>query len=222
MLYTLDVTPGDEELLNAWYTHEHVPERVSTPGFLRGRRYLRAPGSAGPRHLTIYETIDVTVFSSAEYLRRLNDPTPLTQDVVGRFIDPQRAVLRVLFSHGATIGRELTLARVSPEHSTDLASWIAEHAENVLSHPAVCGLHVAETDLAVTHVKRETAEGQGAAEAAPRAERVILFDALGDVGDVIARATGDLRAEITTYEFLALLDHAAAGLRPGTSPGTTP
>jgi hypothetical protein len=59
-----------------WHTHEHIPERLSIPGFLRASRWTVSAG--GPRYLVIYEVADVQVLSAAPYLERLNNPTPLT------------------------------------------------------------------------------------------------------------------------------------------------
>ena len=36
-----------------WHTHEHLPERLSIPGFLRGTRWVALQGQ--PRYLVLYE-----------------------------------------------------------------------------------------------------------------------------------------------------------------------
>jgi hypothetical protein len=90
MLYAVDVDPADEARFSSWYTHEHLPERVAVRGFLRGRRYVRVHGE-GQQHLTLYDARDTSVFTSAEYLARLDDPTPLTRAVAATLRRPHRA-----------------------------------------------------------------------------------------------------------------------------------
>lgn len=226
MLYTVDVAPHDEALFEAWYTHEHLPERVGTPGFLRGRRYLRQAGSGGQRHLTLYETTDADVFTSPEYLRRLDSPTQLTRDVVGRFLDPQRAVLRVVLSHGATVGRELSVVHLEPRDTTALRDWLKEQTAATLADPALCGLHLAAVDVEVTSAKSATSEGKGAAESEARPECVLLVDGLAGTADVarrLAAAAPATASPATTYDHHALLDHASLAVRDGHDPiGRTP
>lgn len=213
MLYTLDLDPDDEVVFDAWYTHEHMPERVSTPGFLRGRRYLLQSGSRGQRHLTLYETVDAEVFASAEYLRRLDSPTALTRDVVGRFLDPQRAVMRVLHSHGATVGRELSVVYLEPDDASVLRDWLAEQTEAVLAYPRICGIHLAEVDLEITGAKSATSEGVGAGEAVARPECVLLVDGLSGTVSAAQGLADKVPARVTggpiTYDHTALLDHTS-------------
>lgn len=211
MLYTVDIDPADEHLFDAWYTHQHLPERVGVPGFLRGRRYVIRTGSPGQRHLTLYETVDVAVFASAEYLRRLNTPTPLTRQAVTWFRDPQRAVLGVLLSHGATVGRELSVVRVVAEDRAALVRAVEEQAPEVLSDAALCGLHLAEADLEATQAKSSTSEGQGAAERAAAPEFVLLVD--GAAGTTAAasrvadacRGVARVSTDVATYDHLVSL-----------------
>lgn len=225
MLYTVDVVPEDEAVFDAWYTHEHLPERVSTPGFLRGRRYLLQEGLRGQRHLTLYETVDAEVFASAEYLRRLDSPTALTRDVVGRFVDPHRAVMRVLHSHGATVGRELSVVHLEPEDAGALRDWLVEQTPAVLADPDLCGIHLAEVDLEVTGAKSGTSEGAGAGEAGARPECVLLVDGLTGTVAPARRLADEVPARVTggpiTYNHTALLDHTSFA-DDATNAGRTP
>ncbi|KAL2423828.1 hypothetical protein ABEF94_008553 [Exophiala dermatitidis] len=57
---TTTSTTVDEEALNAWWTNEHLPERLAIPGFLRTRRDTHVArihvGSGQPnsKHKTLY------------------------------------------------------------------------------------------------------------------------------------------------------------------------
>src|SRR4029453_7975918 len=78
-----DIAPGGDAEFDHWHTTEHIPERVSVPGFLRGRRYNAIAGN--PTYFTLYETDTVAVLQSPAYLARLNAPTPWTAKCIQLF-----------------------------------------------------------------------------------------------------------------------------------------
>ena len=85
MVY-VDVDIENDAEFNRWYNEEHIPERLSVPGFLDGARYEALKG--GPRYLAVYELDSAEALQSDEYLRMSSNPTPWTQrmspNVVGR------------------------------------------------------------------------------------------------------------------------------------------
>jgi hypothetical protein len=212
MLYAVDVDAADVARFSSWYTHEHLPERVGVPGFLRGRRYVRSAGP-GREHLTLYDARDTGVFSSAEYLARLDDPTPLTRSVVATFRRPHRAVLSVVFSHGAATGSRLAVVHLPGDPTGELHRWVEESlAPSVLRDPDVCGLHLGAVDVTATGAKSGTVEGRGTAEKLDAA-CVLLVDGLTTVGDVARRAAAECHArglvpqppEPSTYDVVVSL-----------------
>jgi hypothetical protein len=76
MVWT-DVPADREEEFNRWYNEEHIPERLSVPGFLSAARYEAVKG--GPKHLAYYEVESVEVFESDAYRRFKAQPTPWTE-----------------------------------------------------------------------------------------------------------------------------------------------
>jgi hypothetical protein len=211
MLYWVDVDQVNDHRFDTWYNHEHLPERLAIPGFVRGRRYLRAAGS-GHKHLTVYDARDTAVFSSPEYLARLNDPTPLTREVVSALRDPHRVVLDVLFSQGAATGSELAVLHL-PDHADGLPGWVAaELAPAVLEDTDACGLHLAVSDSDATAAKAVTAEGQDAAEAVDSGY-VLLLDSIRRATEQAARIAdicerqgyGGKPAELSVYKHLVTL-----------------
>ena len=56
------ISPGGDEEFLSWHVSEHIPERVSVPGFLRGRRYVAHDGI--PRYFNFYETETLEVLHS--------------------------------------------------------------------------------------------------------------------------------------------------------------
>ncbi|MFD2094004.1 hypothetical protein [Blastococcus deserti] len=212
MLYAVDVAPEDTARFAVWYVHEHLPERVAVPGFLRGRRYVRIDGP-GQQHLTLYDARDTAVFSSPEYLARLDDPTPLTREVVRTFRRPHRAVLSVLFSHGATTGRRLAMLQLPAADPAQLHRWVEDDlAPTVLTHPDVYGLHLAVVDAGATAAKSATAEGRDAAEEVDEA-CVLLVDGTDVVGEAARRAAArcaelgftEAPPDATVYELVVTL-----------------
>src|SRR5262249_45357292 len=71
-----DTLPEGRAEFYEWHNREHMPERVGIPGFRRGRRYIAL--DARPEFFTLYETDGPHTLSGAEYLTRLNNPTPWT------------------------------------------------------------------------------------------------------------------------------------------------
>ena len=63
-----------------WYQTEHLTERLSVPGFRRGRRYETLDPNAG--YFTYYETDDAHVLTSSAYIERVNNPTPMTAHIM--------------------------------------------------------------------------------------------------------------------------------------------
>ena len=75
-----------------------MPERAGIPGFLRGRRYVAIEGT--PEFFNLYETTSAAVLTGADYLGRLNAPTPWTAATVKHFRDVARSLCTVACSYG--------------------------------------------------------------------------------------------------------------------------
>lgn len=80
-----------------WHNCEHVPERVSTPGFRRGRRYRDIDGV--PHFLMMYETESPATLASEPYFAKLNNPTLWTKEALTHFRNPMRGIYSL--AHGA-------------------------------------------------------------------------------------------------------------------------
>jgi len=106
-----DVTEEGRKQFYQWHDKEHIPERLAIPGFRRGRRFIRPEYS--PQWLTMYEADDLAVLTSAEYLARLNAPTPATVSTLKYFQNTSRAVCRVVQSIGSSTGGHMLAMRLS-------------------------------------------------------------------------------------------------------------
>jgi hypothetical protein len=98
-----DIAADQEPDYHLWHTREHMPERLSIPGFTRGRRGVNR-ALDHQRILTIYEGESLSVFSGVEYLQRLNNPTPWTQRLAPAFRNFLRVSCETVLSEGVGVG----------------------------------------------------------------------------------------------------------------------
>jgi hypothetical protein len=124
MLLSFDIDPPAVAEHDHWHTHEHMPERLSIPGFLRGSRWSAVSGS--PAYLVLYEVAGVEVLQSAPYLERLDHPTSWTQKMMRSYRGMRRGLCAVVGSFGAGLGAAARLIRFSPRAGTEraLLAWL--------------------------------------------------------------------------------------------------
>jgi hypothetical protein len=146
MINWLTVENADVPLFEDWYNFEHLPERVSTPGFLRARRFVATfpVSDTSTDFLTVYETSDVDVLSSAPYLAKL-------------FKEFRRSAARTTLVEGVGSTSRVLAAELGADAdrttlAASLTRLIAEHRLHVGS--------LYEPDAAVSAAKAATAEGR--------------------------------------------------------------
>lgn len=164
-----DVDPADDAELHGWYPRQHLPERLSVPGFLRGRRYDAA--EAGSRYFTLYETRDTGVLSSAAYLERLNHPTDWTRRVLPTFRRMVRNAYRRLDASATDrVERHLLTVQIKPESGRGAAvrAWLQRHAVGTLMGlPGVQGAGLYLSDTGGTSTVTEERKLVGDVQTAP-------------------------------------------------------
>lgn len=109
-----------------WHAHEHLPERLSIPGFLRGSRWAAA--DAGTGYFMLYEARSEATVTEGPYLERLNDPTPWSCKMMPHHRNMVRSLCRVDTTVGAGLGQALLTVRLSP-HPSDagrLKAWLTQ------------------------------------------------------------------------------------------------
>lgn len=220
-----DADPAREDGFNQWYTHEHLPERIALPGFLRARRYVGdLPGADTGlgRYVTLYETASTAALQSPEYLHVLDHPTPATSEYMPLFAAMSRTGCRVVATSGDGVGGALDVVDLAPSRgaSEDLRRWIVdEYAPAVLARPGVLGVHLAEADAEATAVRDRTTVYRDLATSSG-AWLLLMEGAWTDHRahrDVLAADVAALRdrgAEISSsgsYRLLAQLEHAGGG-----------
>jgi len=145
MLLSSDIVHDAIDEHDDWHTHEHLPERLSIPGFLRGSRWVAVQGA--PRYLVIYEVEQIDTLASADYLRRLNSPSPWTAKMMPSYRGMTRDLCSVTRSSGLGMGGSCLLVRFKPAHGTDasLRRWLCEEARPALaSKPGLGSAHLLE------------------------------------------------------------------------------
>jgi hypothetical protein len=105
-----NVAPGREAEFEEWFQHEHLAERIAVPGFVLGRRHEAMSGD--PRYFNFYVTQSTDVLTSAAYLTRLDNPTPMTRTIMSEvFKDMIRTVCHRTFRLGAMRGAGVVAVR---------------------------------------------------------------------------------------------------------------
>ena len=97
---------------NEWHSKEHMPERISLPGFLRGLRAVGIPGTdLNQKYFMMYEAERKEVFISKKYLERLNNPTKWTKEILSNYLSPSRTICSVISSKSIGVGGYLSTIR---------------------------------------------------------------------------------------------------------------
>ena len=140
----LDITPEVETEFADWYFREHIPERVTLPGFLSGRRYT-APCGRLNKYLALYEATSKDVFASKAYREILNQPTESTTKFMPHFRNFMRSVFDVRLELGSQYGG--TIATIRYASGTDLVDWLEGEALGALAkRSGICRVRLLEAD----------------------------------------------------------------------------
>jgi hypothetical protein len=105
-----DIAPGMKAEFEDWHSHEHMPERLALPGFLRGSRWIAASGE--PSYFVLYEAANLAVLTTGRYMERLNDPTPWSRKMMPHHRNMVRSLCEVRASFGRGIAQALATPRL--------------------------------------------------------------------------------------------------------------
>lgn len=142
-----DIKEEGRANFHEWHPREHMPERLSIPGFLRGRRYVS--DSADIEFYTLYEAASLDTVTGPDYKARLDSPTPWSKKSVMDFGTNLRGICRVALTRGHADGAFLTTIRfaAAPGREGELEGWLTGSAlPPLLEEPRICGVHLAITD----------------------------------------------------------------------------
>ena len=145
MLLSFDIVQDAVPEHDDWHTHEHLPERLSIPGFLRGTRWVALQGR--PRYFVLYEVEHLATLTSSAYLERLNNPSAWTSKMMPHYRGMTRGFCAVAGSFGLGLGHAGLLIRFKPaaETASSLRNWLLQHILPPLpSKPGVGSVHLFE------------------------------------------------------------------------------
>ena len=189
MLLTFDIAAEAIAEHDDWHTHEHMPERLGIPGFLRGSRWLARAGA--PRYLVLYEVESIDVLASEPYLARLNDPSPWTARMMKHYVGMRRALCHVVAGSGTGMGGIALLIRFAPVEGA------ASRIKDWLLHTALPGL-AGRRGIASAHLLVSTLASQMTVEQRIRGKDGGLHSALiitgYDAGAIAGLAANELQA----------------------------
>ncbi len=163
LVLNFDVDPAGLAEHDHWHTKEHMPERLSIPGFLRGTRWI-AEG-ASPRYLVIYEVGDVNVLIGTDYLQRLNNPSAWTSKIMKYVRGMRRGFCRVEGSVGLGLGHALLQVHYSPLEGRRqaLRDWLLQDAlPRIASDPGFASAHILESAIAPPMTDEQRIRGKDA------------------------------------------------------------
>lgn len=153
-----DIAPEGRDTFYDWHLHEHMPERLAVPGFLRGRRYIALDEATRPEFFTLYETQAYDVVTSAPYLERLNAPTDWTRRATSHFRNTMRALTHVSVSLGRGPGGVLASLRFNADEAAfaRLSDGAMQAALKPFeTAPQISGVHLCLTDAAASAGRTE-------------------------------------------------------------------
>jgi len=148
LILWVDIDPADDEAFERWHSLEHVQERVSCPGWLRGSRFK---GVDRPeRYLLFYEAEATDAFESDVYYARLRNPSALSHAIFPRFRNTWRTVCTVERRHGEGIAAAALTLRLPAPDAACIEALIGSNAARVellRGHADIGQAHTAEKDL---------------------------------------------------------------------------
>lgn len=138
------IDPEMEGEFLKWHVHEHIPERVALPGFLRGRRYVALDGE--PKFFNFYETAAASDLMSPAYREALNDPSEWTREVVRFFRDTSRTICNVAMTEGSGEGAFIETLRLQTRiEASGFRHRLVETVLNTVAREyGVVGTHLLE------------------------------------------------------------------------------
>lgn len=182
LLIWTDVDPAHELDFNRWYDREHMQERMSIPGFRRGRRFHSLVSCPRP-YLALYDTDSVQTFRSRAYQQAFARQTDWSQRNFGRMRETQRRVGELIVDVGQGEGGALALFVIT--NASPQPIQIGPHFQAVVERDQVVRASLLRTDV-------ELSSPLSANAPAAQADMVAMVEATDaetafDAANVLAR-----------------------------------
>ncbi len=140
-----DVASDRRTEFEDWHSHEHFPERLGIPGFLRASRWASATGGEG--FFVMYELDAIETLTSPQYLARLDNPTPWSVRMMPQHRNMVRSLCAVVLTSGGGIAKSLLTVRVAPRpgEATALLDRLRRMLPGLPALPGITGAHLLQT-----------------------------------------------------------------------------
>jgi hypothetical protein len=137
-----DIAPDLKAEFEDWHSHEHFPERMAIPGFLRATRWTSAAGGDGI--FVMYEVEKHETLASPQYVARLNAPSPWSTKMMPHHRNIVRSQCYVLVSHGGAVTRHALTLRFSSQtdRDADARGYFNSLGQVIVSQPGLVGMHL--------------------------------------------------------------------------------
>ena len=203
-----DLIPEARQDYYEWHNRQHMPERLSIPGFRRARRFVAVTGA--PEFYTLYEADSHGDVSGKAYLDRLNAPTEWTRRIMPAFRNMARAVCRVAYTWGIGEGGFMLTQRFAlpGEKRQDILAGLNESVLPPLADlPGVAAVHLCIADESASAV--ETFEKTFRATEDSTPPYVLMIEGtscayVGAAGNVVTKALAPVCIDSAVYQ----LEHA--------------
>jgi hypothetical protein len=179
-----DIAPEGLAEFYAWHGQEHMPERVSIPGFRSGRRFVSAADDL--QFFNLYETDSLEVVLGPDYKERLDNPTVRTLSAVRHFRHVARSLCRVMVKHtssqsGVAQGGLIATLRYDIDPAQEASHLeVLEHVivPALLGGAGICSVSVLVADRQASGYVNAEQRARGAANLVPPV--VVLVEAWSD------------------------------------------
>jgi len=150
-----DMEPARRVEFEHWHSHEHFPERLRIPGFLRGSRWQSAAGDDG--YFVMYEVERHATLTSPHYLARLNDPTPWSTTLMPHHRNMVRSQCRTVATFGGGIARSMLTVRLAPAvgRADQLRAYLTAWLRQLPQRPGITGAHLLQTETPAAALTKE-------------------------------------------------------------------
>lgn len=197
-----DIDPASWTEYMEWHTREHMPERLSIPGFTVGKRLINHD-IPRYRYGTVYGGETAEVFRSPAYLERLNNPTEWSNKVQPTFRNFLRVACERVASAGVGEGGAMATIRLDFQDGAgeaDLLGKAATLSQSLLAVTGAGGAHIGLARREISGVKtRETELRPGMSEKE--------FDAI-----VLVEGSGLPELEASVADMEAVIAASGAGI----------
>lgn len=194
------VDPAALPVYDVWHTREHVPERISVAGMIGARRYARADGPM-PQFLTIYDLEDLSVLTSAPYLRLLSEPTPWSRDMRPAFRGFMRVCCRREYTAGGGTGGAAAAVMLR-DGAVNQLGRLRQHVAEMIMIPQITAAHLLIRDESVPDVPFSIG---GDAPDFPRSGALLIegydTEALSHIRSAVADGLGTASEAVATDTF---------------------